>query len=565
MNLLDIKMKISSGTSIYDIPLRVTYYARVSTDKDAQINSLDNQIFYYNNKIKNQLNWDYVEGYVDEGISGKSVKNRTSFLTMINDAKADKFDLILTKEISRFSRNTLDSIMYTQQLLSYGVGVLFESDNINTLDADSELRLTIMASIAQEEVRKLSERLRFGYKRSIEKGRILGQNNMLGYDKKDGKLTIIEEEAAIVERIFNIYNEGKLGVRSIARQLEKEGTVSPNSGKMYTYGSIINILTNPKYKGYYCARKTVSVDFKNSKNIRMPKDEWIIYKDENIPAIVSEEVWDKANRLYEERSEKVKNKSQCTQNRYTFSGKIICAEHGTSFHRHIYTSKKNGSQEVWNCKMYRLKGRLDGCDSPTIYSRELNEILNEIYQTIYEQKDTVIDGLINLYGIIDEKDYSKDIENAQKEIASLEAKKDKLLELLMDGIISKEELKSRNDKMNSDIQTHLKVIDLTNTVKENSLKSKQNLLSVKKVLQQEISNSDNFVSELSTVLLDKIIVHKIDNDKHHVRLEIFLNIGKSYVAEYSKNGCISLQEIGISQAQVSRLEKSALSRIKKQI
>ncbi len=166
MNALETRVKINAGASIYDLELRVVYYARVSTDKDAQLNSLDNQIFYFEDFIKAQKNWILADGYVDEGISGKSVEKRDSFLRMIRDAKAGKFDLILTKEISRFSRNTLDSIMYTRQLLDCGVGVYFQSDNINTLMPDSELRLTIMASIAQEEVRKLSERLRFGYKRS---------------------------------------------------------------------------------------------------------------------------------------------------------------------------------------------------------------------------------------------------------------------------------------------------------------------------------------------------------------------------------------------------------------
>ena len=245
-SLLDTKRQLESGRSIYDIPLRVCFYARVSTDKDEQLNSLDSQIMYFEDFIKGKENWDFAGGYIDEGISGKSVEKRTNFLKMIKDAQSGIFDLIITKEISRFSRSTLDSIKYTQELLTYGVGVLFQSDNINTLLPDSELRLTIMASIAQEEVRKLSERLRFGYKRSIEKGRVLGQNNILGYHKEDGKLTIIEEEATVVRKIFDMYIEGKFGVRRIARELEKEGIVSPNTGRMFGSDSIKYIIQNPK-------------------------------------------------------------------------------------------------------------------------------------------------------------------------------------------------------------------------------------------------------------------------------------------------------------------------------
>ncbi len=173
MDLYNMRREITSGKTIYDLPLKVTYYARVSSEKDEQLNSLSNQVFYFENHIKEVSNWTYVDGYVDEGISGTSVNKRDSFKRMILDSKKGKFDLILTKEVTRFARNTLDSISYTQKLLENGVGVYFESDNINTIMPDSELRLTIMASVAQDEVRKLSERVKFGFNRSIEKKRVL--------------------------------------------------------------------------------------------------------------------------------------------------------------------------------------------------------------------------------------------------------------------------------------------------------------------------------------------------------------------------------------------------------
>ncbi|MEF9976874.1 MAG: recombinase family protein, partial [Oscillospiraceae bacterium] len=167
--LYSIRNELQNGKSIYDLKLRVTYYARVSTDKDEQLHSIKNQIDYYEEYIRANTNWTFVNGYIDEGLSGTSVAKRESFLRMIDDAKLKKFDFIITKEISRFSRNTMDSINYTQQLLSFGVGVLFQSDNINTLMPDAELRLTIMSSIAQDEVRKISERVKFGFKRAVEK------------------------------------------------------------------------------------------------------------------------------------------------------------------------------------------------------------------------------------------------------------------------------------------------------------------------------------------------------------------------------------------------------------
>ena len=297
MDLCKIRNEISKGESIYNIPLRVTFYARVSTDKDVQLNSLDNQILYFENFIKDNRSWTYVNGYVDEGISGTSVKNRTNFLKMIKDAKDGYFDLILTKEISRFSRNTVDSIKYTQELLENDVGVLFLSDNINTILPDSELRLTIMSSIAQEEVRKLSERVRFGMKRSKEKGVVLGNNAITGYTKNKGKLEINEKEAILIRKIYSMYASGEYGLAKISKKLYNEG-YKTKKGDFIHITTLRRIITNPKYKGFYCTNTVMTKDYKNKKQIRLPMEEWII-KESNgeIPAIVSEELWDKANEI----------------------------------------------------------------------------------------------------------------------------------------------------------------------------------------------------------------------------------------------------------------------------
>lgn len=278
MDLYKIRSLLINGKTIFDVPLRVVYYARVSTDKDEQLNSLKNQVQYYEEYINKNKNWILVDKYIDEGISATTTKGRISFLKMIDDAKLDQFDLIITKEISRFSRNTLDSLKYTQNLLQSGVGVYFEYDDINTLEPDSELRLTIMSSIAQEEVRKLSERVKFGQKRAMKNGILFGRNNLFGYNKVGNDLCIKEDEAVIVRQIFNTYVEGKLGLRRIARDLEKQGIVD-SKGKMISYGSLHHMITNPKYKGFYCGRKTSTEDYRYKKTIRINKEDWIVYKD----------------------------------------------------------------------------------------------------------------------------------------------------------------------------------------------------------------------------------------------------------------------------------------------
>ena len=236
MNILQLRSELRSGRTIFDLPLRVTFYARVSTDKDEQLNSLENQVQYYTELIQSRPSWTFIPGYIDEGLSGTTTKRRDSFLRMIRDAKAGRFDFIITKEISRFSRSTLDSIQYTQELLDHGVGVLFQNDNINTLDTDSEFRLVVMAGVAQDEVRKLSERLKFGFRQAIKNGRVLGSDTLWGYDKKNCVLTVNEAEAQVVRRIFDLYANRQMGIRRISQTLLDEGVTSRR-------GSAFNVLT----------------------------------------------------------------------------------------------------------------------------------------------------------------------------------------------------------------------------------------------------------------------------------------------------------------------------------
>ena len=214
MDIHSIRMMLKTR-SIYDIPLRVTYYARVSSESDAQLNSLGNQIAYYKNLIKKNLAWTLVEGYIDEGLSGISTKKRENFNRMIDDAATDKFDLVITKEISRFARNTLDSIKFTRELLNDGVGVFFQNDNINTLDEDSELRLTIMSGIAQDELRKLSSRIKFGHQQAIKNKVVIGNSRIFGYKKDNKKLVIDPEEAAMVRELFALYATDQYSMKQI--------------------------------------------------------------------------------------------------------------------------------------------------------------------------------------------------------------------------------------------------------------------------------------------------------------------------------------------------------------
>ena len=221
---------------------RVAAYCRVSTDKDDQANSFESQKAYFEQYIERNDDWELFEIFADEGISGTTTKKRKAFNRMIACAKDGDFDLIITKEISRFARNTLDSIYYTRELKKHGVGVLFANDNINTLDGDAELRLSIMASIAQEESRKTSERVKWGQRRRMEQGVVFGRD-MLGYDVRGGKMFINEDGAKIVRLIFDKFVYEKKGTHVIARELREAG-IRPMRVKEWSNTVILRVVRN---------------------------------------------------------------------------------------------------------------------------------------------------------------------------------------------------------------------------------------------------------------------------------------------------------------------------------
>ena len=531
MEVRKIRAEMRNGRSFYDMPLRVTFYARVSTDQDEQINSLENQVQYYTELIQSRPNWRFVPGYVDEGISGGSTKKRDNFNRMIRDAKAGMFDFIITKEISRFSRSTLDSIRYTQELLDYNVGVFFQNDNINTLDTDSEFRLVIMAGVAQDEIRKLSERLKFGFRQAIKNGHVLGNDKLYGYDKKDCVLTVNEEEAEIVRIIFDLYGNQRLGTRTISKRLMELGHTS-REGNAFNTLTIRHILENPKYKGWYCGNKSQSVDYRTKRNILLDESEWVTYPDPSIPAIVSEELWNRANALYRRRREEMKSHSSglSFHNRYPYSAKIYCEEHGTTFHRQVIQTKK-GQQEVWQCKVYRSHGRA-ACSAPQIRSSDLDFILSDIFKELIRDKQKIIDSLVTvLTNIPKEVDYGKLRCQVENEMDDLERKKNRLLDLSIAGALTVEEFKERNDAFNVRIlECHGKLTAIRQ--EENQPSEELDIPAIRQALDEALRFTGEIDTALVATILDKVVVKK-ESTKDAIHLDIFLKLGSTYEAVYT--------------------------------
>ncbi len=518
MDLKKAREELRKGITIYDMKLRVGYYARVSTDKDDQLNSLENQQHYFEDMINENKNWTLVASYIDEGISGTQVRKRGNFLKMIEDATLGKIDLILTKEISRFSRNTVDSIKYTEYLLKNGVIVYFLSDNLNTISPDSEFRLTIMSSLAQDEVRKLSERVKFGINRMIKDGKLIG-GNLTGYYKKNGRYEINKEEAFIIEYLFTTYASGRVGLKKIGEELASLGYFNSKGG-VYSDTTLAKFLTNPRYKGYYTARLSEVEDYKTHKKKKVPKENQIIYKDTKIPPIVSEELWDKANLLHEQRK-KIPSRHVLNSNdhikKYKYSSKLYCKDCGNVFIRNGGSNRSNNP--IWTCKTYKNLGVLK-CASPNIKETDLDKIFIELFSNILKNKEQYITIIFNEYQNII-KNYNNDFEikDINNKIINIKKQKDKLFDLSVKGMIDDFEFKARNDKFN------LELVNLENMINDNSLKLNKDLELKNKLdllnssLNRKLDIKEN-LAYLVNLLVNRVEIEKINGNRKHIILKI---------------------------------------------
>ena len=327
--------------------IKVASYCRVSTDKDDQANSFESQQRYFRAYIDRQPEWELYQIYADEGITGTSTKKRAAFNQMIADARMGKFERILTKEVSRFSRNILDTIAYTRELKALGVGVLFMNDGISTLEPDAELRLSIMGSIAQEESRKTSSRVKWGQTRRMEQGVVFGRS-LLGYDVKDGRLTVNPEGAELVRLIFHKYGVEKKGTTVIARELREAGYRTHRGGIRWNGSCIVKLLKNEKYVGDLIQKKTITPDYlTHAKKANHGEEELVIIRDHHQP-IIGRELW---GVVQEELKKRNRNGALGAghSNRYIFSGKIKCGECGASFVSRQRKRKDGSLSRRWSC------------------------------------------------------------------------------------------------------------------------------------------------------------------------------------------------------------------------
>ena len=514
--------------SIYDLPLRVTFYARVSSESDEQLNSLGNQITYYEDLIRKNAHWVFVPGYIDEGLSAATTKKRENFNRMIDDAAQDKFDLVITKEISRFARNTLDSIQFTRQLLSCGVGVFFQNDNINTLDEDSELRLSIMSSIAQDELRKLSSRVKFGHQQAIREGVVLGNSRIFGYVKDGGRLVIDENEAPMIRELFALYATGSYSMKQLESLFWEQGYRNHN-GKKIAHTTMSNLIANPKYKGYYVGNKVKVVDLFTKKQKFLPPEEWVMFKDETgeiVPAIVSEEIWDAANAVLKKRSEDVKNRQGICNHANLLTGKLYCTHCGAAYYRRESTDKQGNKNSRWVCSG-KIKNGADACPSFAVYESELKPLLLEVFQLAQPQLEALIEEYIELYKQLHQGDsLTRRMETLRGTMDTVQKKKQKLLAFNAQGALSDRDFLAMNAQCTAELEAAEAELEELTTQRDSAADFQRKIDTIRGTLRNAQRDAEDGIinKEFVDQYIDKIFA--TPEDDHTLRLQIKLSTGE---------------------------------------
>lgn len=507
--------------------IKVASYCRVSTDRDDQANSFESQQRYFKEYIDRQSDWELYQVYADEGITGTSTKKRAAFNRMIADAHLGKFHLILTKEVSRFSRNILDTITYTRELKALGVGVLFMNDGISTLEPDAELRLSIMGSIAQEESRKTSTRVKWGQTRRMEQGVVFGRS-LLGYDVKDGCLTVNPEGAEIVRLIFYKYGVEKKGTTVIARELREAGYRTHSGNVKWSNTHIVKILKNEKYVGDLVQKKTITPDYlSHAKKYNHGEEEFVIIRDHHEP-IIDRELWDTVQRELKKRNRNGELGAGHS-NRYVFSGKIKCGECGASFVSRKKTRKDGSLYKRWSCytatsegqKRIDVRGNEVGCDVGKLLRDELAlDILQQSLTTLRMDRDRIIQNVtaLALEAIQMCEEGSTDrVEALEYEISQLKQKKADVLDAFFSKQITKEEMHLVNQRYDGELEDLQRRLEGVRERESITYEEDQ----LEKDVGRQVADIVNCRADSEVLyknVLDHMVVHK---DR---KIEIFLNL-----------------------------------------
>lgn len=525
----------NTGT-IINGKLRACAYARVSTDSEDQKNSYESQLQYYKNKINSNPLWSFVDVYADEAISGTLDYKRDDFMRMISDALEGKIDLILTKSVSRFARNTVDSLKYIRKLKEKNVAVYFEEEGINTLEMSGELLITILSAVAQQESETISSHVLLGLKMKKERGEMIAFNKCLGYkyNYETKTMEINEEEAKIVRYIFNRYCEG-MGANNIAKELTKSKYKSPRGSDEWSDSTVRGIIKNEKYKGDVLQGKTFTIDPISHKRLSNMGEVDQYYTEDHHEAIISRELFDKAQKILATRRgtrEKGKRRNNLSM-KYPFSSKLYCGFCGTVLVRRNLYPNTNYSKRVWHCMKYVKNGK-KYCPNCKVIGEEIIEnCFMKAYKILSSGNKEIIERFLNrVDSVIKENNSEILIHKLEIQKDEINQKINKLLELTMDGTIDRETYKRRKTEFNKEISK----LEEDQAKLQNELEDEKRIDSgiekIRKIFRND-AVMEQFDKDVFDALVYKVIIGektKNGNDPYAIKF-IFKSGFETYNAE----------------------------------
>lgn len=433
-------------TPIDELPLRCATYSRVSTEKETQAASLVNMTDDFRDYVERRPNWAFVKAYIDDGKSGLTTKKRKDFLQMLTAGASGGYDLLITGEISRFGRNTMEGLENIKYLKERGIPVLFLYDDLNTYDPECEIQIQQKLVDAENESHKISKRVKRGHAKSIQKGRVLG-NRIWGYTKENCRL-IPNEYAPMVQLIFELYATNRYSMKEIEDIIYARGWRNTRGNRL-SHTTMANIIANPKYKGWYAGRKVVNDDLMAHHRTFLPEDEWVMFKDETgetVPALVSEEVWEAANEVLKRRSIDVKTRRNCSTHKNIYTGKIFCAVDGEPYYRKD-ANYKGQQQSKWVCSR-KIKQGAKACPSIAIYEDELNPVVLSAFRAFMKSGDAILDLYLARYrkAVTESQQDEGRRQQLEQELAKIDAKQEALLDQRLEGVLTLDEYKRLLDK-----------------------------------------------------------------------------------------------------------------------
>ncbi|WP_373899577.1 recombinase family protein [Haloimpatiens sp. FM7315] len=482
---------------------KVAAYARVSTDYDEQLSSYEAQVDYYTKHIKSNPNWSFVEVYTDEGISATSTKKRNGFNRMISDALKGKIDLIITKSVSRFARNTVDTLTTVRKLKGKGVEVYFEKENIYTLDSKGELLITIMSSLAQEESRSISENVTWGQRKRFADGKVsLPYKQFLGYEKgEDGLPKIVEKEAKVVRKIYKLFLQGKTP-SAIARQLTQNKIPTPAGKEIWQPSTVMSILKNEKYKGSAILQKSFTVDFLTKKKKINEGEVPKYYVENSHPAIISSEVYD----LVQQEINKRKKVKGYKTSGSCFSGKIVCGECGSFYGSKVWHSTSKYRRVIWQCNS-KFKND-EKCSTPHLYEDKIKEAFVKIFNSLIENKEEILQGYDEIIqAVTDTTKLDKESAKLQNEIEIVNDMLRKCVEENAHNALNQAEYEERYKALAERYESMKNDIEGINEKQLERSAKKENIEMFIKELKARDSLITEFDEELWLGTVEKVIVN----------------------------------------------------------